>query len=123
VGNRELDLSHSNVNCDMDSKPGFNFTLARKWNRNIPLMNGSPLPVHRGRAFLTQTTGVEARSQIAVLVRKTVMEKDISIRLTEHAKRAGCAAKHPPGFLLPLDVDCVISLPPAPGDLTDSVLN
>src|SRR5262245_29006539 len=24
------------------------------------------------------------------------------IRLTKHAKRAGCAAKHPPGFLLPL---------------------
>ena len=24
------------------------------------------------------------------------------IRLTQHAKRAGCAAKHPPGYLLPL---------------------
>src|SRR5688572_13898437 len=24
------------------------------------------------------------------------------IRLTKHAKRAGCAAKHPPGFLFPL---------------------
>ncbi len=26
----------------------------------------------------------------------------MSVRLTQHAKRAGCAAKHPPGYLLPL---------------------
>ena len=25
-----------------------------------------------------------------------------SVRLTQTAKRAGCAAKHPPGYLLPL---------------------
>jgi selenide,water dikinase len=30
------------------------------------------------------------------------MDQDKSIRLTKLAKRAGCAAKHPPGFLLPL---------------------
>ncbi len=30
------------------------------------------------------------------------MNSQTTIRLTELAKRAGCAAKHPPGFLLPL---------------------
>ncbi|MEZ6141594.1 MAG: selenide, water dikinase SelD [Zavarzinella sp.] len=30
------------------------------------------------------------------------MSTDTPIRLTQLAKRAGCAAKHPPGFLLPL---------------------
>src|SRR5579872_5726619 len=30
------------------------------------------------------------------------MNTDEPIRLTRLAKRAGCAAKHPPGFLLPL---------------------
>ena len=30
------------------------------------------------------------------------MDQSQSIRLTKLAKRAGCAAKHPPGFLLPL---------------------
>src|ERR1700738_1946929 len=30
------------------------------------------------------------------------MTSDSDIRLTKLAKRAGCAAKHPPGFLLPL---------------------
>ena len=30
------------------------------------------------------------------------MEQGKPIRLTKLAKRAGCAAKHPPGFLLPL---------------------
>ena len=30
------------------------------------------------------------------------MTTDSDIRLTRLAKRTGCAAKHPPGFLLPL---------------------
>src|SRR6476619_5637107 len=30
------------------------------------------------------------------------MTNDAEIRLTRFAKRTGCAAKHPPGFLLPL---------------------
>src|SRR5688500_1772909 len=30
------------------------------------------------------------------------MTTDTELRLTKLAKRAGCAAKHPPGFLLPL---------------------
>src|SRR6188508_1710206 len=28
--------------------------------------------------------------------------KQMTVRLTKTAKRAGCAAKHPPGYLLPL---------------------
>ena len=30
------------------------------------------------------------------------MPESTPIRLTKHAKRAGCAAKQPPGYLLPL---------------------
>src|SRR5439155_12709176 len=33
---------------------------------------------------------------------KDPMTPDSDIRLTRLAKRTGCAAKHPPGFLLPL---------------------
>ncbi len=34
-----------------------------------------------------------------------------AVRLTQFAKRAGCAAKHPPGFLVPL-----LGTLPAPRD-------
>src|SRR5689334_14083545 len=60
-------------------------------------LRARPPPPNRGR-----TPRATGRTTNQVRPRETSMTTDPDIRLTRLAKRTGCAAKHPPGFLLPL---------------------